>query len=67
MTKLTIYIGSDGYNVRVPEDVALREFDAWALFEQRSADAIAEAVGRPEVRRKMSESQRRRRGLPVSD
>jgi len=43
MTKLTIYIGSDGYNVRVPEDVALREFDAWALFEQRSADAIADA------------------------
>lgn len=43
MTKLTIYIGSDGYNVRVPEDVALRELDAWALFEQRSADAIADA------------------------
>lgn len=45
MTKLTIYIGSDGYNVRVPEDVALREFDAWALFEQRSADARASFGG----------------------
>ena len=42
MHKLTIFLGSDSFSVRVREDVALRELSDWAAFEQ-SADAIAEA------------------------
>ena len=43
MHKLTIFLGSEAFSVRVPEEVAQREIDNWAAFERESADAVAEA------------------------